>query len=812
MSSSRLHDPVRLPQPPAPLLGRERDCSAVIDLLRHDTVRLVTLTGPGGVGKTHLALEVAGQVGPDLPDGALFVPLATVNDHARMLPTIAEALGLRDGASQTPLDRLISMLRHRRMLLVLDNLEQLPAAAPEIGALISACPHLTVLATSRSPLHLRAEREYPVAPLELPRPDLASTASLAASPAVALFVERARAARPDFALTDASAPAIAEICRRLDGLPLAIELAAAMTRVLTPQALLARMTRRLPLLANGPADLPARHRTLRKTIDWSYGLLGPEEQRLLRRLSVFVGGASLAAIEAVLPPAASPDEDPVIGLVASLVDSSLLSREDGTDENPRFTMLATIQEYAAERLAEEDDPPAVWRCHLAWCLALAQEAEAELTGPDQARWLDVLDRERDNLRTALDRSGDLDPLTGLQLATALWRYWSTRGSLPEGFERLRRLVAGNQDAPDALLAKACCALGNLALDLGDYETAYDAYGHALSLAETLGDTRGIADALNGLGLVNWYRGETDLARTRHQRSLHIRRRLGDRRGEANSLTNLANVLRDSGEAGHARHLHHQALAIRAELGDRGGVGYSALNLGDIARRANDPTDALDWLTQSLEAFREVGDALGVGYAQQALGLLAVQSGQTRRAEAHFADALTIRRHLGDQRGMIECVEGIASVGALLDRGPEAARLFGAAARHRERIKAPLPEPELAVFRPILEAIRASLGADDFANHQADGQALDLQETVAAALALAAEMATLPSSTAAALSAREIEVLRLIATGLTNAEAADRLFLSRRTVDAHMRRIYDKLHLDSRHAVIRFAVEQGLAQG
>lgn len=809
MPTQFVHHQPSLPQPPVRLLGRDRDTRATIELVTRADVRLVTLTGPGGVGKTHLALEVAALAAGAFPDGTAFVPLAAISDEQRVLPSIAEALGIRHGAGHPHRDRLVNALRHREMLIILDNFEQILGAAPEIGGLISACPSLTFLATSRSPLRLRAEREYPVAPLELPTSETATVAVVEHNASVSLFLERARAVRPGFELTESSAPAVAEICRRLDGLPLAIELAAAMMRILSPQTLLARMTHRLALLANGPADLPDRHRTLRRAIAWSYDLLTPEEQRLFRRLAVFSGGATLAAIEAMLPPPASSDEDATLALVASLVDKSLLDREVGSDDDPRFAMLSTIQEYATERLAAIDDPISAWRAHLDWCLAFAQVAEPELTGPRQAHWLDQLDRERENLRAALSRSFEIGATTGLELATALWRYWSTRGSLPEGYDWLSRLIDRTPDAPDATRARAFTALGNIALDLGDYEAAYGAYGQALALWEQHQSPRGIADALNGLGLVDWYRGEMELAKARHQRSLHLRRALGDRRGEANSLTNLANALKDAGDATSARHLHHQALAIRAELGDRGGVGYSALNLGDIARRAGDAADARAWLEESLAAFREVGDALGVGYALQTIGLVAIQGGQLRQASRSFADALTVRRNLGDRRGMIECVEGIASVAGLSDRSADAARLFGAAQAQRARIAAPLPEPELVHYRPILDGVRQRLGDDSFVREMEEGSGLELEDVVTRATMIGIELAAAPASAATPLSARELEVVRLIAAGLTNAQAADQLFLSRRTVDAHMRRIYDKLRLGSRGEVVRFALQHGL---
>lgn len=803
-----------VPLPPYRLVGRERDIDAIITMLEDEHTRLVTLTGPGGVGKTHLSLELAAAMAPRFVDGVVFVPMASIREPGMVLPAIAQAIGVRETRGQALIETLASALTGQSLLIVLDNMEQVVEAAPDIGVLLAATEHPRFLATSRSPLRLRAEREYPVHPLPLPDASVSqSTDSLVGNPVIALFIERAQAARPSFTLTKANADAVVEICRRLDGLPLAIELAAAMTRVLSPRALLSRMEQRWHLQMSGATDLPDRQRTLRNAIAWSYDLLRPDERDVFRRFAVFATGAPLEGVEAVC---AEGDMDTLLEIVTSLVDKNLIFRmddteaSDGSSDEPRFRMLTTIREFAAEALDTSGEADKVRRRHLDWLLSIASQAEPALTGPAQVHWLERLDTEQDNIRAALTWALDEAPEDGMRLASMLWRYWATRGMLTEGHTWLCRFLALPVKVDDNVRAKTLGSVGNLSVDLGDYTTASDAYSQALEIRERIGPERGIADALNGLGLVDWYRGDYDAARKRHLRSLEIRRRINDRVGEGNSLTNLGNAIKDAGDAQSSRPFHEQALEVRQRLGDRAGVGYSYLNLGDIARRLGDAAEARTMFNKSLGAFRDVGDTLGIGYAMQGLGMAEWLAGDAIQASARFLQALEIRSGLGDRRGIVECIEGIATVAATSDHPLVATTLFGAASALREQLGAHLPLPDQKLYEPIIETIRLELPSFIFSDKWDEGAGLGLADATRMASSIADEISIpAPQQESGGLSAREIEVLKLVAAGMTNAQVADRLYLSRRTVDAHLRRIYDKLDLSSRADVIRYAIRHNL---
>ncbi|HEV2129198.1 MAG TPA: tetratricopeptide repeat protein [Thermomicrobiales bacterium] len=802
---------VALPVQPNRLIGREAICAHVGDLVLAEHHRLVTLIGPGGVGKTRLAMCLAEDLAANFPDGTWFVPLEHLRTSELVMPAIARTMGVHEALGQVGLDLLITTLRDRRALLVLDNLEQVAGAASEIAQLLAGCKYLRILGTSRASLRLRAEREVPVEPLDTPAAgSVVAAADIAESAAVELFVERARAVRPTFNLSNFTAPIIAEICRRLDGLPLAIELAASTINVLSPQELLDRLNNRLQLLSNGAVDLPARQRSLRSAIAWSHDLLDANERRLFESLSVFAGEFGIEAAAVLLDEndETGGDSD-VLPTLSSLVDKSLLNRIDVPDGEVRFRMLSTIKEFGLERLADSGDLVVAQHRLVAWALDLAERAAPELTGPEQARWLSILEREHDNLRAALIVARDVSPEEGLRVASALWRFWATRGYLTEGCSWLEQYVAASDGIEDRYLARALVSLGNLALDLGAYEDAIVSYDHGLRLFEKLGDQWGVADALNGTGLVDWYRGENLKARDAHEQSLAIRRELGNRQGEANSLSNLANAVRDLGEIELAGELHRQALQIRMSRGDRGATGFSLVNLGDISWRLGRADEAQSFFQQSLDTFREVHDMLGEAYALLGIGLAAAMANDAGEARRSIADSLAIRLRLGDRRGVIECVEGIAALAARGRQESKAARLFGAAQALRRQIDAPLAEADRERQARLVAKLRPALADSAFRQEWDAGAALTMADAAEEALK-AAVASGAPREWPGGLSQREVEVLRLVAAGLTNGEVADRLFLSRRTVDAHMRRIYDKLSLASRLEAIRYATQHGLA--
>jgi predicted ATPase/DNA-binding winged helix-turn-helix (wHTH) protein len=706
-----------LPTPGNALIGREQEVNEAADLLLRPHVRLLTVTGPGGSGKTRLALAVATTVADRFTGGVQFIGLASITHPDLVATALAKALDIQQAAHHK-LPQLIGeqLYESGPFLLVLDNFEQVLSAATLLSQILSSCPSLKILVTSRAGLRIYGEQEFPLRPLPQ-------------NSAIELFLQRATAVRPNFAITPENRSAIEEICARLDGLPLAIELAAARTKVLSPAAMLNRLQSRLQLLTGGALDLPERQQTLRGAIDWSHELLNEAEQTLFRRLSVFAGGCTLEAAEAVCNTARDLGIDPFDGL-ASLVDKNLVQRMESLDAEPRFAMLETIREYALERLGTSREESLVRRAHAAYCLVLAEEGNPDLSGVDRSAWLARCDVEVDNFRGALDwlfQHQELD--WALRLCMALFRFWDMRDHQIEGRSRLEKLLQLTAGGYAKERAKIYIFLGALATTPGDFTAAQTFLEQSLCLYEELGDRWGIAASLNALAVNARDSGDYSSAQATFERSLACWRTLGHLPSVARCLHNLASVVQVLGDYARAHDALREATGIFEDVGDSIGAAWSINQQGDVALEEGDLVAAHDFYQRALSTFRETGDRWGCSRSLTDLGHTYCLQGNYAGAHAAYVEALHFSADLEHRRGIARAMEGFASLAAHEGHAVRALKLAAAAAHLRRLISVPAPQSEQARLDRCLLLARNSLTESQQKEAWSEGLALDTAQAM-----------------------------------------------------------------------------------
>lgn len=850
--------PSGLPSPLSPLVGRTHEIAAATSFLAEPSVRLLTLTGPGGTGKTRLALRVAADVSDDYADGVLFVPLAAIRDPDLLVPTIARAAGLTEPVSSSIEDALTEYLAARNTLLVLDNFEQIIAAGVVVARLLEQCANVKALVTSRSPLQTAGEQRFPVAPLSLPSKNADSLESLRQSEAVELFLQRVRAIGPNLALTERDAPVVAEICWRLDGLPLALELAAARTNVLSLPALLARLSDRLHLLVGDRLDVPERLRTMRQAIAWSYDLLPPVEQSIFRRASVFSGGAAIEALEVVAnQPAISTHA--FLDALGRLVDHSLMRREDDPERESRIAMLETLREFGLEQLRALGEETAVRDAHAAYLLTYVEAGEPRMRGHGQTAWLDELDAEQGNLRAALDWTlQTADAETALRICAAVWRYWMNRGRFEEGRAWVDRALEAGASAPSPARLGALIASAFLAEDHADYEAAQTRFEQAASLAESTGDQLTLAQAWDGLGTVASDRGEFSVASDHHVRAAALAREIGDERmasiatanlgsvhyrhadfdraeqcwlecralvraqgdlhGEALMTGNLGALAVMRGDLQQGEALLTEALALQRELRHPRTVASCLVNLGDIRMTAGDVEAASSHFDEAFAIMRETGDPHGAAVIHVRIAKAAHARGDIAAARATFAESIRALVESGDRFALMEATEELALLLVQDGDARPAARLYGMIDALRDELASSRREPEQPAYDASITRLRAELDGAQFDEARAAGARMAPRELAMMVAALPRPPAPAPApkkpvvrieASRPRLSDRELDVLRLVAAGCSNREIADALFISPRTASTHVEHILSKLSVNTRSAAVAVAMREGL---
>jgi predicted ATPase/DNA-binding CsgD family transcriptional regulator len=787
--------------------------------------RLLTFTGVGGSGKTRLALEVARDLVGAYQDGVWLVELAPLSEGKLVPQAVARTMSVREQPGRPLIDTLTEALHKKAALLVLDNCEHLADSVAHLAdKLLALCSHLRVLTTSRETLEVEGEVVRRVSSLSVPDTDrLPVAAELMGYDAVRLFVERTRLRLSAFEITSENATAVAEVCRKLEGIPLAIELAAARMGTLATQQLAERLRDSLGLLSAGPRTAPPRQRTMRAAIGWSYGLLPAEVKETFARLSVFAGGFTLEAAEGVCPGGVI-GEDEILNLLSDLVDKSLVAAEAGGEGRVRYRMLEPVRQYAREKLEEGGQADEVKGRHAAFFLSLAEEAEPELAGPQQTLWVERLEVEHDNLRGALSwflERGKIE--LGLRFGGTLWRFWFARGYLSEGIRWLEQALAGSHLEPAPARVKALEGMGMLAQFQGYCEQAKATYEEMLKLSRELGDKGNAATALNSLGTLALAQGDNERAKALLEENLSVVRQL-EKEGNAATPIKRFHVLsllgilalNEEGDYARATTLLQQSLALAREVGDTFRVGTTLVNLGYAAVMRGDNERATALSQEALTLAHELGSA-GVGIIPETsinLGLAARGRGEHERAKASLEEALAVSQEAGIKASVVNALEGLAGLAGALGEATRAAHLWGAAEEAREATSIALPPSDRALHEPYLAAARAQLGQAAWEEALAEGRKMALEEAVEYALSKEETDPPTPPApgrpsageTTGKLTRREEEVAALVAHGLSNCQIASQLTLSEHTVATHVRNVLKKLGLHSRFQIAAWFTE------